>query len=366
MSTRNTASSIIDQADNQSVIAVTNLKKGFRTFGSFDSKHTSSSAAVRRYLGKLVGRGGRMFTALDGINLEVREGEVFGLLGPNGAGKTTLVKILSTLVLPDSGAAVVCGVDVVKNPRGALKKVQSVMAGNTGFDNRLTGRQNLEFSADLYGIPHDVAKSRIEELLQFSKLDEFGDEMLQKYSTGMWKKLLVCRALLSDVPVLLFDEPTANLDPVAASEFRSYIKNHLARERRRTIVLATHNLWEAEQICDRIALLRRGKVVFTGTPAEIREKVTEGVNLSLIISNSLNGSVDALVYGLREIDGVLTAESAPLESDLSRIQIEATNEMDYNAVLQEILSMKVKIHSIDVSQPSLEQAFLKLSRDAGS
>ena len=343
------------------------LRKSFRTFGSFDSGHASSFAAARRYLGKLTGRGEGRFTALDGVNLEVQDGEVFGLLGPNGAGKTTLIKILSTLVLPDSGRALVCGVDVVKNPRAALKKLQSVMAGNTGFDVRLTGRQNLEFSADLYGIPRDLAKARIDELIRFSHLEAFEGEMLQKFSTGMTRKLLVCRALLSDAPVLLFDEPTANLDPISAAEFRTFIKNGLSRTEKKTIVLATHNLWEAEQICDRIALLRKGRVIMTGTPNEIREKVADVVNLSLTIARNLNGSAERLLEAVRGVDGVLTAAVEPDSlSGYSKIRIEGVNGLDYNSLFQRIMSMSFQIHSIEASQLSLEQAFLKLNTEAAN
>jgi ABC-2 type transport system ATP-binding protein len=367
MASASSAEPILAERERVSAIRVVDLRKRFKAFGSFDSSHTSSLSAASRYLGKLTGRGGGRFTALDGVNLEVRDGEVFGLLGPNGAGKTTLIKILSTLVLPDSGSTFICGVDVVKNPRAALKKVQSVMAGNTGFDVRLTGRQNLEFSADLYGIPREAAKVKIDELLHFSQLEAFSGEMLQKYSTGMTRKLLVCRALLSEAQVLLFDEPTANLDPVAAAEFRTYIKNDLARARGRTILLATHNLWEAEQICDRIALLRKGKVILTGTPDEIRSKVAEGVNLSLTIVNGMGGSAAKLLEGIRSVDGVVNVQFDPDSANgQSRIRVEGMKELDYNSLFQKVMSMNFQIRSIETSQVSLEQAFLKLNEEAAN
>jgi len=367
MASGSSAEPILTEPEHISAIRVTDLRKRFRARASFDSAHKSSLSAASRYFGKIVGRGGGRFTALDGVNLEVQDGEVFGLLGPNGAGKTTLIKILSTLVLPESGSALICGVDVVKNPRAALRKVQSVMAGATGFDNRLTGRQNLEFSADLYGIPHELAKVKIDELLHFSHLEAFSGEMLQKYSTGMWRKLLVCRALLSDAPVLLFDEPTANLDPVSAAEFRNYIKNDLARTEKKTILLATHNLWEAEQICDRIALLRKGRVIMTGTPDEIRDKVADEVNLSLVIANNLNGSAEKLLEGVRSVDGVLGAELQrdPLNGH-SKIHVEGKKELDYNSLFQKVISMNFQIRSIETSQVSLEQAFLKLNEEAAN
>jgi len=353
-------------AERECAIRVTDLRKSYRTFGSFDSRHKGSFSAARRYLGKLTGRGEGRFTALDGVNLEVRDGEVFGLLGPNGAGKTSIIKILSTLVLPDSGTVLVSGIDVVKNPRAALKNLQSVMAGNTGLDVRLTGRQNLEFFADLYGIPREPAKAKIDELIELSHLQGFESEMLQKFSTGMTRKLLVCRALLSDAHILLFDEPTANLDPVSAAEFRNYIRNDLAKNRKMTVLLATHNLWEAEQICDRIALVRKGKVIMTGTPNEVRAKVADVVNLSLVVAN-LNGSADRLVAEVKSVDGVLAAEieQSPLNG-YSTISIEGVKGLDYNAFLQKIISMNLQIRSIESSQPSLERAFLKLNEEAAN
>jgi ABC-2 type transport system ATP-binding protein len=191
--------------------------------------------------------------------------------------------------------------------------------------------------------------------------------MLQKYSTGMTRKLLVCRALLSEAPVLLFDEPTANLDPVAAAEFRTYIKNDLARARGRTILLATHNLWEAEQICDRIALLRKGKVIMTGTPDEIRSKVAEGVNLSLVIENNMNGSAAMLLEGVRSVVGVLNAQFEPDSANgHSKIRVEGVKELDYNSLFQKVISLNFQIRSIETSQVSLEQAFLKLNEEASN
>jgi ABC-2 type transport system ATP-binding protein len=165
--------------------------------------------------------------------------------------------------------------------------------------------------------------------------------------------------------VLLFDEPTANLDPVSASEFRSYIRNGLAKAEKKTILLATHNLLEAEQICDRIALLRNGRVIMTGSPKEIRDNVAEGVSLSLVIANSLNGSADGLLQEVRNVRGVVNAHMEREASNgHSKIRVEGARELDYNSLFQLVTSMKFQIHSIDATQLSLEQAFLKLNEKA--
>ena len=203
----------------------------------------TSAVEVRDYFNLLRGKNRQTITALDKINLTIPPGKVFGLLGPNGAGKTTLIKILSTLVLPDAGYALVYGTDVVKHPRAVLKKLQTVLSEHFGFERRLTGRQNLEFYATLYGVPREIAKKRIDDLLAFCQLTEAGDTMFQKYSTGMTRKLLVSRALLTDASVLLLDEPTSGLDPVSASDFKIFLRNVLVKERGKTLIWATHNLF---------------------------------------------------------------------------------------------------------------------------
>jgi len=349
----------------QNVIHIAGLRKSYRTYAS-DDKQPASKRLPKSfaYAAKLLGRGGTTYTALDGIDLDVPKGGVFGLLGPNGAGKTTLIKILSTLILPDSGEVLVDGVDVVKNPLGALKKLQTVLAGNEGFELRITGRQNLEFFADLYGIPHDESRRRIEELIEFSHLENFADTMLQKYSTGMTRRLLVCRALLSNAPVLLFDEPTSALDPISAAEFRKLIKVELAERRKKTVLLATHNLAEAEEMCDSIALLRRGRILAAGSTMEIRSKVADVVTVSVILSRGVDGWADQLLDSLRRVDGVVSAQIFNHGVSTSALQVEGVKGLDYNRFFEEVNSTKLRIRSLEASQPSLELAFLRLNEEA--
>ena len=204
------------------------------------------------------GSKGPFIDALRGVDLKIKSGEVFGILGPNGAGKTTLIKILCTLVLHDEGEVYVHGFDVKKEPAQVLKKLQAVLPESRGFTWRLTGRQNLEFYALLYGLKESEAKDRIDYVLEFTGLKERADDGYQRYSTGMQRRLLVCRALLQNTPTLIFDEPTAGMDPASAEEFRSLLRDGLARKEGKTIFLSTHNLFEAQDICDRIAILDRG------------------------------------------------------------------------------------------------------------
>jgi ABC-2 type transport system ATP-binding protein len=316
----------------------------------------------------LTGSGAQSTVALDSVSFDVRKGEVFGLLGPNGSGKTTLIKILSTLVLPDSGKALVEGIDVARRPRATVKRLQTVFAENLGFERRLTGRQNLEFFADLRGIPNKVAQARIKEIFEFAEMTEWADVMYQRYSTGMARRLLVCRALLADASVLLFDEPTTALDPISAAEFRKLIKQDLSIRQGKTILIATHNLWEAEQLCDRIAVLRKGRILVVGTPEEIKAKVSDRVNLSLLVRNCVPGSGKAVVETIRGVVGVTGVDLIENADDeeRTRLNIEGSKTINYNEVFQRLTALGIEVTSLESSQPSLEDAFLKLNMEASA
>ena len=205
------------------------------------------------------GSRGPFIEALKGVNLKIRKGEIFGILGPNGAGKTTLIKILCTLVLRDGGEVYVNGHDPAKETSEVLRNLQAVLPESRGFNWRLTGRQNLEFYALLYGLSDEEAKERIDYLLDFTGLIDRADDGYQRYSTGMQRKLLLCRALLRNTPIIVFDEPTSGLDPASAAEFRRMIIDRLARKEGKTILLSTHNLEEAQELCDRLAILDRAR-----------------------------------------------------------------------------------------------------------
>jgi ABC-2 type transport system ATP-binding protein len=306
----------------------------------------------------------RTVLALNGVNLSIFDGEVFGLLGPNGAGKTTLIKILSTLVLPDSGRALVKGVDVVKRPKIALTILQTVLSESAGFERRLTGRQNLEFYATLYGLPRKESRAKIEELLDFFNMRDKADMLFQKYSTGLGRRLLICRVLLSNASIILFDEPTSGLDPVVAAEFRRLLKQILSKEKGKTVILATHNLSEAQQICDRIAVLNKGKIKAVGTPAEIREFASDRTTISVGLVASPSLSRQEFLEKLKGISGVTDASMADDvgEGNFS-LSVEGEKDMDYNHLFAILLSTRFRISWLESSQPTLEEAFLKLTSE---
>jgi ABC-2 type transport system ATP-binding protein len=211
----------------------------------------------------------RAVTALDGLDLEVGRGRVFCLLGPNGAGKTTLIKILSTLVLPDGGRAAVNGHDVALEPGPAKRSVGYAVADERSFYWRLTGRQNLEFFASLYGLRGRARDLRAAELLRLAGLEAAADLRFNGYSTGMRQMLAFARALLADASVLLVDEPTRSLDPQAADRTRAFLRDELARRQGRTILWATHDLGEAADWADDIAVISRGRIRLDGPAASL-------------------------------------------------------------------------------------------------
>jgi ABC-2 type transport system ATP-binding protein len=211
--------------------------------------------------------------AVRGVSFEVAEGELFGLLGPNGAGKTTTIKMLITLLIPTGGTARVLGLDVVQQAREVRKRIGYVFGGERGVYERLSGYDNLRYFAELYGVPPREQKRRIEELLELVGLKGREQERAEGYSRGMKQRLHVARGLLHDPEVLFLDEPTIGLDPVGAREMRSTIASLTAAGK--TVLLTTHYMFEADALCDRIAVISKGNIVAEGTPLDLKRGVAE-------------------------------------------------------------------------------------------
>jgi ABC-2 type transport system ATP-binding protein len=219
-------------------------------------------------------------TPVDGVDLSVRKGEVFGILGPNGAGKTTLIKILCTLILPTGGEARVNGFDVEKESGRVRESIGLVTTDERSFYWRLTGRQNLEFFASLHNFYSDDAREMVDDLLGVVDLKYAADERFLNYSAGMKQRMAIARGLLNDPAVLFMDEPTRSLDPGAAQGLRDFIKEEIVRERGKTIFISTHNLEEAETLCDRVAIFDDGKIKVVGSPSDLKAALGDGSKLS--------------------------------------------------------------------------------------
>ena len=214
-------------------------------------------------------------TALNGVNLQVEEGELFGILGPNGAGKTTLIKLLCTLILPDAGEAWVNGYNIFRDEERIKRSIGLITGEERSFYWRLSGRGNLEFFATLHNMSSFQIQKRINAVLEILKLQEKANDLFYTYSTGMKQELALARGLINDPQILFIDEPTKSLDPVATQNIRKLIQEKLVKEQRKTVFLATHNLEEAQQICDRLAIIDQGRILSLGTPSEIRKTVTK-------------------------------------------------------------------------------------------
>lgn len=314
-------------------------------------------------LGVLRRRQGPFIEALRGVDLKIEKGEVFGLLGPNGAGKTTLIKILCTLVIHDEGEVYVHGFDVKKKPAEVIKNLQAVLPESRGFNWRLTGRQNLEFYALLYGVTEQEAKERINYLLEITGLQERADDGYQRYSTGMQRKLLLCRALLRNTPTLLFDEPTVGLDPASAAEFRHLLRDKLAHEEGKTILISTHNLYEAQEMCDRIAILEQGKITACDTPDNIQHMILDEKVFNITFIDAVfNDEQGKILNELEKMPGVydVTPEVDPARNFLG-MSIRVNQNLALSGILEVIMQSGLKIGIINTKEPSLEDVFIALT-----
>jgi ABC-2 type transport system ATP-binding protein len=211
--------------------------------------------------------------ALQDINLTVEEGSFYGLLGPNGAGKTTLIKILSTLVLPTSGKALVNGFDVVQQQKQVRRAIGLVVNDERSFYWRLTGRQNLSFFAHLNNLSDAEKDKRIHEVLHITEMEKDADRMFSDYSTGMKQRIAIARGILCDPSIIFLDEPTRSLDPLSAKHLRKFIKHEIICRHNRTAFLATNNLHEAEDLCTHIAIIQNGSIKSYGPIDKIKQQI---------------------------------------------------------------------------------------------
>lgn len=207
--------------------------------------------------------------AVNCINIQVKEGELFGLLGPNGAGKTTLINMLSTMIPPTSGTATVWGNDIKKKPSAVRKNIGVVFQGTT-LDDRLTGRENLDLHGRLYGLAKTLRKERMAEVLKLVELEDKADMLVKKYSGGMMRRLEIARGLMHHPRVLFLDEPTLGLDPQTRNHIWEYIRR-LNKEEKVTMVLTTHYMEEADHLCERIAIIDNGHIVALDTPQNLKD-----------------------------------------------------------------------------------------------
>ena len=293
--------------------------------------------------------------AVRGVTFAVESGELFGLLGPNGAGKTTTIKMLITLLIPTSGTARVLGHDVVKDAREVRRRIGYVFGGDRGLYDRLSGLDNLRYFAELYAVPPREMRRRIGELLDLVGLAGRENERVEGYSRGMRQRLHIARGLLHDPPVVFLDEPTIGVDPVGARELRATIAQLV--EAGKTVLLTTHYMFEADQLCNRIAVISRGEIVAEGTPADLKANVSEGG----VVEIEVFGIDEPAVQRLRAIEGVRSVGVEPREQ--AQVLVVQTDGRELTHALLVPLD-GAQVGRVSVREPTLEDAYVALVRES--
>lgn len=292
--------------------------------------------------------------AVDQISFSVSEGEIFGLLGPNGAGKTTTVKMLCTLITPTSGDAFVNGYSIAKDQQKVRENLGVMLTGERTLYWKLTGRENLEYFAALYHLHPSHSEKRIVELLQRVGLTEREETLVENYSTGMRIRLSFAKALLNDARVLLFDEPTASLDPQSARLIRDIIRDF--KQQGHAIILTTHNMEEADALSDRVAIIDHGRIVRTGTPADLKEKVKSNDVIEIQARNFSTTVLDALQL-FSEVSKVAVAPSDSADVATLRIHVEK-GKMALPKILEFLVHKQVSVTRVSFIEPTLEDVFI--------
>jgi ABC-2 type transport system ATP-binding protein len=290
--------------------------------------------------------------ALDNLNFEVPQGIVFGLLGPNGAGKTTTIRILSTLLTPDSGEARVLGYNVVNEASKVRKHIGLILSGERGLYGRLTGRENIRYFAALNHLSPSYSKTRIQEVLEIVGLADSQDRPVEQYSRGMKQRLHVARGLLADPELLFMDEPTIGLDPMGAQELRQMIPELVKQGK--TILLTTHYMSEADELSDQIAIIDKGNIVASGTPSIIKRKFSKVAILEVFLKQSDVAAAEKL-NATAGIERVTSSQDGPVQ----KLTIHTKPGTDVREEVTKTLGAD-KIESMVDRDPTLEEAYLSI------
>jgi ABC-2 type transport system ATP-binding protein len=280
--------------------------------------------------------------ALNGVSFDVRAAELFGLLGPNGSGKTTMFRILSTLMVPVGGNAIILGHDAARDP-GQLRREIGVVFQAQSIDLKLTATENLQHQGHLYGLHGATLRSRIKEILERVGLADRAADKAETFSGGMQRRLELAKGFLHGPRVLLLDEPTTGLDPGARHDLWQYLS--ILREQERVTVLVTTHLMEEAERCDRLAILNQGKLVALGTPTELKQEIGgDVIVLEVKDSDVLAGRIrDRFNVDARVVDG----------------QVRIEKEQAHRFVTDLVEAFPGEIDAVSISKPSLEDVFIR-------
>ena len=315
-------------------IIVKNLRRVFK----------SSDGIIKRKVKEIV--------AVSDVSFSIQQGELFGLLGPNGAGKTTTVKMLTTLLIPSGGIATILGLDLVKDAAKVRPNVGFIFGGERGLYWRLSALDNLRYFASLYYVDSKVAKKRIPELIEMVGLKGRENEKVEGYSRGMRQRLHIARALLHDPEVLFLDEPTMGLDPIGARELRMTVRN--LQSANKTILLTTHYMFEADALCQRIAVINKGKIVAMDTPDKLKANVQD---LS-VVEIETYGIPPQVVEKIRKLDFVVDV-SVENRDQRQVLLVHTPRGPEAVPVLVENLN-GLRMGKVITREPTLEDAYVRL------
>lgn len=294
-------------------------------------------------------------TALDGVTMQIKEGELFGLLGPNGAGKTTLIKILCTLLLPTSGQAYVAGYDVAKDVFPIRQRIAMVSGGETTGYGLLTTRENIWMFSQFYGVSSKAANARIDELMDVFGLRDRRDAKVRTLSTGQRQKMNMIRGFVTDPDILFLDEPTVGLDVNAARTIRDYVSKWVQEQEGKTVLLTTHYMAEADEMCDRIAIIDNGRILACDSPENLKKMVR------LDTTFRLEGDPMRETAGFGKLQGV---KNFSVKQDASKNAAYLTFILDGEAPVADILSYVMaqgsRVRSLQKSEPTLEDVFVSM------
>jgi len=334
---------------------------------------TTGWSFLRRRHGK---KSPKTVTAVDHVNLDIHGGEFFGLVGPNGAGKTTLIKVLATLITPTEGSADVCGYDLLEQSREVRKSVGLVSISERSFYFRLTAYQNLYFFGSLYNIPRRILGERIETVLSTVGLGEWGDVTYMKFSAGMQRKLAIARGLLADPPLLLMDEPTIGLDPGSAKRTRDLLKSMLQSAMNKTILFTTHQMHEADRLCDRVAIIHEGRLIACDTPRNLKRTLSEQDFIE--IKGRTGGRVEGgkplvgpqvldAISRVKGVSQVNPLEITQLGSGVDCLLIRVGCDDGAQAlqpIIEILMSSRFTVEDASIVEPTLEDVFIHLTEGA--
>jgi len=296
-------------------------------------------------------------TALGGVTLRVEQGELFGLLGPNGAGKTTLIKILTTLLAPSGGLCYVDGLDVVKEADEVRRRINMVSGGETSGFGILTVRENLWMFSQFYGVPTKEAYARIDELLKIVELDDKANTRVSSLSTGQRQRMNFCRGFVTDPKVLFLDEPTLGLDVHAGRIVRDFTRDWMRQDPTRTVLLTTHYMAEADELCDRIAIIDHGAVLACDTPSNLKRQLQTQPVFAIRAAGVGPAQLAALGHapGVQRVTGEPAADGAGY-----RLKFILDDEAAIGAVVTALTAVQGRILGLQKEEPTLEDVFLKL------